>query len=145
MLDLGISKAALIAVVALVVIGPARLPQVARQLGTWTRKCRSFVDELRNEMARAVQAADITHITSEVSDAANAFCSSLSSEFEALGYSAREAGMNQESPPFTAARGRKKPVLNQAPNWYKKQYTFKNKVTSCAARGAARGRGVTRP
>jgi Tat protein translocase TatB subunit len=142
MLDLGVSKAALIGVVALMAIGPDRLPQVAKQVGAWIGRCRSFVQGLKDEMDRAVQSADIANLTSEVSAAANAFTSSLSSDIESLGYSAREAEMNQVSRSRLVIKKRRRPQLNPVPIWYRRQYTFKSKATSCAARVALRGRGV---
>jgi Tat protein translocase TatB subunit len=144
MLDLGVSKAALIGVVALMAIGPDRLPQVAKQVGAWIGRCRSFVQGLKDEMDRAVQSADIANLNSEVSAAANSFTSSLSSEIESLGYSAREAEMNRVSTTRLVIKKRKRTQSNQAPIWYRRQYTFKCRATSCAARVALRGRGEVR-
>ncbi|TAN58943.1 MAG: twin-arginine translocase subunit TatB [Rhodospirillales bacterium] len=47
MLDVDISELAVIAVVALVVIGPKDLPKVLRVMGQWTRKARLLAGEFQ--------------------------------------------------------------------------------------------------
>jgi len=55
MIDLGISKLALIAVVALVVVGPERLPKVARMAGTLMGRAQRYMSEVKNEVNRQVE------------------------------------------------------------------------------------------
>lgn len=142
MLDLGVSKAALIGVVALLAIGPERLPHVAKQVGAWIGRCRSLVRGFKDEMDRAVQSADIENLASEVSGVANDLSSNSFSAIEYLGYSAREAEMSRESIPTLVIQKRKRSKVSQVPIWYRRQYTFRCKATSCAARVALRRRGV---
>jgi sec-independent protein translocase protein TatB len=72
MFDVGFSELALIALVALIVLGPEKLPGVARTVGALVRRARSrwhnetgdierelAADELRNNLADARRAADI--------------------------------------------------------------------------------------
>lgn len=47
MLSIGLSEILLIAVVAIVIVGPERLPHVMRQLGRWYGQLRRAADELR--------------------------------------------------------------------------------------------------
>lgn len=49
MFELGFSEVLLVLIIALVVIGPERLPEVARGLGSMVGKFRRFVDNIRNE------------------------------------------------------------------------------------------------
>ena len=50
MLDVDISEIAVIAVIALVVIGPKDLPKVLRVLGQWTKKARSMAGEFQKSV-----------------------------------------------------------------------------------------------
>jgi sec-independent protein translocase protein TatB len=52
MFDVGFSELLLCFVVALVVLGPQKLPAVARTLGRWTAKARSYVSNLSAELER---------------------------------------------------------------------------------------------
>jgi sec-independent protein translocase protein TatB len=55
MIDLGVSKLALIAVVALVVIGPERLPKVARMAGNLMGRAQRYMAEVKSEVNRQVE------------------------------------------------------------------------------------------
>ncbi|KAF0804727.1 Sec-independent protein translocase TatB [Alcanivorax xiamenensis] len=52
MFDVGFSELLLIFVIALVVLGPERLPKAARTLGYWIGRARSTFNNLRNELER---------------------------------------------------------------------------------------------
>lgn len=54
MFDIGIMELGLIAVVALLVIGPERLPAVARTIGFWFGKARRFVSSVQEDFNREV-------------------------------------------------------------------------------------------
>jgi len=54
MFDIGIMELGLIAVVALLVIGPERLPAVARTVGFWFGKVRRFVSSVQEDFNREV-------------------------------------------------------------------------------------------
>ena len=55
MIDLGISKLALIGAVALVVIGPEKLPRVARTVGTLLGKAQRYVSDVKAEVNRSME------------------------------------------------------------------------------------------
>lgn len=55
MIDLGVSKLILIGIVALVVIGPERLPRVARTLGSLLGRARCYVNLLKAEVHRELE------------------------------------------------------------------------------------------
>jgi sec-independent protein translocase protein TatB len=59
MFDIGFSEIALIAVVALLVLGPERLPRVARTVGVLVRRARSSWQNVRSEIERELAAEDL--------------------------------------------------------------------------------------
>ncbi|MBT5559949.1 MAG: twin-arginine translocase subunit TatB [Proteobacteria bacterium] len=50
MFDIGFWELCVIGAVLLLVIGPERMPEVAKQIGYWTTRARRTVNQLRNEM-----------------------------------------------------------------------------------------------
>ena len=52
MFEVGCSELLLCFIVALVVLGPQKLPAVARTLGRWTGRARSYVRNLSSELER---------------------------------------------------------------------------------------------
>ncbi len=77
MFDIGFTEMMIIAVVALVVIGPERLPKVARQAGEWMGKLRRYVDDVKSDINRQMQLDELRKIQSDVKDAAQNFKSSV--------------------------------------------------------------------
>jgi len=59
MLELDVSKIAIIAVVALLVLGPERLPRVARTAGALLRRARNSWQNVREEIERELAAEDL--------------------------------------------------------------------------------------
>ena len=55
MIDLGISKLAMIGAVALIVIGPEKLPRVARTIGTLIGKAQRCVSDVKSEVNRSME------------------------------------------------------------------------------------------
>ena len=54
MIDFGFDKLALIGAVALVVIGPERLPRVARTVGHLLGKAQRYVSDVKAEVSRSI-------------------------------------------------------------------------------------------
>lgn len=59
MFDVGFSELALIAIVALVVLGPERLPEAARALGKWVGRARRMMRQMSEELEREVDVSDL--------------------------------------------------------------------------------------
>ena len=59
MFDLDISKLALIGAVALVVIGPEKMPRVARTIGTLIGKAQRYVSDVKAEVNRSMDMEDL--------------------------------------------------------------------------------------
>ena len=57
MFDLDVSKLAVIGAVALVVIGPEKMPRVARTIGTMLDKAQRYVSDVKAEVNRAMEMA----------------------------------------------------------------------------------------
>ena len=70
MIDLGISKIAIIGAVALVVIGPERLPGVARTLGTLLGKAQRYVADVKAEVSRSIELDELKKMRDGVEGAA---------------------------------------------------------------------------
>lgn len=68
MFDLGFSELLLIAVVALVVLGPERLPKAARFAGLWVRKARAQWASVRSELERELAAEELQRSLDESRD-----------------------------------------------------------------------------
>lgn len=90
MFEIGFSELVLVGLVALLVIGPERLPKVARLAGFWIGKTRNMVASVKAEIRQELHAEEIRQALSEqtglkefekmlneTSDAANAIKSSL--------------------------------------------------------------------
>ena len=59
MFDLGFQELALISVIALIVVGPERLPKMARTVGLWAGKIRYYVSQVKNDIEREVRAQEL--------------------------------------------------------------------------------------
>lgn len=70
MFDLGLSKLVVIGVVALVVIGPERLPKVARTAGALFGRAQRYINDVKAEVAREMDMGDLHDIKSEFERAA---------------------------------------------------------------------------
>lgn len=67
MFDIGFAELCLIALVSLLVIGPERLPKVARLAGFWLGKTRTMVASVKEEIKLELQAEEMRQIFKEQS------------------------------------------------------------------------------
>ena len=91
MFDLGFSKLLVIGLVALMVLGPERLPRVAKQAGQWLAKMRRYVDDVKSDFAKQADLDELRKLQGEVTSAAQTLKDSVQSsvdqsqsEFDAL-------------------------------------------------------------
>src|SRR5213075_2774031 len=70
MFDIGISEIGVIAVVALIVIGPERLPRVARMVGTMLGRAQRYVNDVKAEVNREIELEELKKLQTEMQDAA---------------------------------------------------------------------------
>ena len=70
MFDISFTEMLIVAVAALVVIGPERLPRVARQAGQWVTKMRRYVDDVKSDFNRQIELSELRDLKKNVEDAA---------------------------------------------------------------------------
>ena len=59
MFDVGFQEITLIGVIALIVVGPERLPKMARTVGLWMGKIRYYVGQVKSDIEREVRAQEL--------------------------------------------------------------------------------------
>ena len=147
MIDLGISKIALLGVVALIVIGPEKLPRVARTLGNMMGKAQRYIADVKAEVNRTMDLEELKKMKETVEGAARDVESSVQStaiDFEKEWDSTTASLSNDtphtpwEPPPPVYKHPGKKFRLKQAavPQWYKARAGVRTKTLSGAARVA---------
>lgn len=90
MFDIGFSELMVIGLVALIVIGPERLPRVARTLGHLAGRLQRYVNDVKADINREVELDELRKMRDSVQQAATGFESSVQSEL-----SKTEADLNQ--------------------------------------------------
>jgi sec-independent protein translocase protein TatB len=140
-IDLGLSKMALIGAVALIVIGPEKLPRVARTVGTLLGKAQRYVNDVKAEVNRSMELDELKKMKETVESAARDVESSVSSaasDFEKQWQDATTTAL-AEPPAFPEYKHpKKKWRLKQGavPHWYKARTGVRTRALSGAARVA---------
>lgn len=80
MLDFGFDKLALIGAVALIVIGPEKLPRVARTVGTLLGKAQRYVADVKAEVNRSIELEELQKVKSQFETAARDVHDSVNKE-----------------------------------------------------------------
>ena len=70
MMDFGLDKIALIGAVALIVIGPEKLPRVARTVGALFGKAQRYVSDVKAEVNRSIELDELKKMKTQFEDAA---------------------------------------------------------------------------
>ncbi|MGK6309711.1 Sec-independent protein translocase protein TatB [Variovorax sp. DT-64] len=144
MIDLGISKIALIGAVALIVIGPEKLPRVARTVGTLLGKAQRYVNDVKAEVNRSMDLDELRKMKDTVQDAARDVehsiqtgASDFEKQFSDIGQTSSE--LAEPTPSYPEYKHpRKKWRLKQGamPQWYKARNGVRTRALSGAARVA---------
>ena len=148
MIDLGVSKLALIAVVALVVVGPERLPKVARMAGNLFGRAQRYMADVKSEVSRQMEVEEFKKFREETT-------ATLKEVENSIGSTVQEAGANLsdqadifetnfEKPPLdekevlrkSRRQGRNSWGVRRAarPVWFKRSAGIRTRVQSGAAR-----------
>jgi sec-independent protein translocase protein TatB len=151
MIDFGFDKIALIGAVALIVIGPEKLPRVARTVGTLIGKAQRYVADVKAEVNRSIELEDLKKMKTEFEDAArNAgqtvqaemqataadFSSSWQSTAETLpDHSGQHDGL-MPAPQYRHPKKNWRLKRGAMPQWYKQKNGIRAKAQSGAARVA---------
>lgn len=80
MFDISFTELLIIAVVALVVIGPERLPKVARTVGHLFGRMQRYVNDVKSDISREMQLDELKKLQSTVQEAARDFETSVNRE-----------------------------------------------------------------
>ena len=153
MIDFGFDKIALIGAVALIVIGPERLPKVARTVGHLLGKAQRYVADVKAEVNRSIELEELKKMKGEFEDAARNVEQTVSNEihqtradmasaWDAPGDAVSSPNSGQhlgwEPPPPQYKHPKKNWRLKRGatPQWYKQRNGVRNKAQSGAARVA---------
>ena len=156
MIDFGLDKIALIGAVALVVIGPEKLPRVARTVGALFGKAQRYVSDVKAEVSRSIELEELKKmktqfedaarnvedtVRSEVNSASAAFDNEWASATSGLDGSAGNTSIGYEAlplPPPSYQHPKKNWRLKRGatPQWYKHRNGVRTKALSGAARVA---------
>ena len=79
MFDIGFSEVVVIAVVALIVIGPERLPKAARTMGLLFGRLQRYVGDVKADISREMELDELRKLQKQVQGAAQEFKSSVES------------------------------------------------------------------
>jgi sec-independent protein translocase protein TatB len=80
MFDIGFSELLVIGIIALVVIGPEKLPRVARTLGHLAGRLQRYVSDVKADINREIELDELRKMRDSMQQAASSFESSVQSE-----------------------------------------------------------------
>ena len=83
MFDIGFSEMMVVAVVALIVIGPERLPKVARTLGHMFGRMQRYVNDVKSDISREMELEELRKLQATVEDSARAIETSFTHQISA--------------------------------------------------------------
>jgi sec-independent protein translocase protein TatB len=98
MFDIGFSEMLVCAIVALVVIGPERLPKVARTLGHLFGRLQRYVTQVKSDINREMELAELGKVKTEFENAARSFQSEVQSSASEVEREVREIEKAIEQP-----------------------------------------------
>ena len=160
MIDFGFDKLALIGAVALIVIGPEKLPKVARTVGHLFGKAQRYVSDVKAEVNRSIELDELKKMRTQFEDAARNVEDSVRSEVnnvsnsfendwkDATGGLADGSGGNANNsiggtmpleplpPSYRHPKKNWRLKRGATPQWYKQRQGIRGKAQSGAARVA---------
>ncbi len=156
MVDLGLTKLALIGVVALIVIGPERLPKVARMAGTLYGRAQRYLAQVKSEVSQEMALEELRQIQQNMHETSE----SIKRDIAAATIAVKDRGVNPDLPLASPMelmqehyaehharkvqnfRRKKLHRSSAIPAWYKQQQGYKTHVISAAARVARYRPGI---
>jgi sec-independent protein translocase protein TatB len=151
MIDFGFDKIALIGAVALIVIGPEKLPRVARTVGALMGKARRYVADVKAEVNRSIELEELQKMKSqfetavqdveqtvnrEVNDAQQALDQQVNDISSGLSSTPAFAGYEPPPPEYKRPNKRWRLKRSALPRWYKQRAGLRGHAQSGAARVA---------
>jgi sec-independent protein translocase protein TatB len=145
-IDFGFDKLALIGAVALIVIGPEKLPRVARTVGHMLGKAQRYVADVKAEVNRSIELDELKKMKTQFEDAARDVESSVRTEVQEASASIESSWSELsgstttplETPPPQYKHPNKRWRLKRGatPQWYKQRHGIRTRAQSGAARVA---------
>ena len=153
MIDFGFDKIALIGAVALIVIGPEKLPRVARTVGHLIGQAQRYVADVKAEVNRSIELDDLKKMKTEFEEAARNVEATVSNEIhqttsalqtswsDAVSsalppHSGEHVGWSPAPPSYTHPKKKWRLKRGAMPQWYKQRHGIRGKAQSGAARVA---------
>ncbi len=149
MLDFGFDKLALIGAVALIVIGPEKLPRVARTVGTLLGKAQRYVADVKAEVNRSIELEELqkmkTQFQTAVNDVEQSVRQEVDSATQALNQtwgdvtgeaSSYESGLPAPVPEYRHPKKNWRLKRGATPMWFKQKAGVRRHTQSGAARVA---------
>ncbi|HTP99063.1 MAG TPA: Sec-independent protein translocase protein TatB [Casimicrobiaceae bacterium] len=119
MIDIGFSELVVIGVVALIVIGPERLPKTARTVGHLFGRLQRYVNEVKADINREMELEELRNLQKQVQSAAQELKTSVESAARDVETGVREverdlnAGVTDSDPAETARLAEPAPLPNE--------------------------------
>jgi len=150
MIDFGFDKIALIGAVALIVIGPEKLPRVARTVGHMLGKAQRYVADVKAEVNRSIELEELQKMKSQFETAArdveqsvrtevNAATSEMQSQWKSAEVDSAVGaleGLSTPPPEYKHPKKNWRLKRGATPTWYKQRSGIRTKALSGAARVA---------
>ena len=154
MIDFGLDKIALIGAVALIVIGPEKLPRLARTVGHLFGKAQRYVADVKAEVNRSIELDELKKMKTQFEDAArdagqtvrnevnqagaafNAEWSSVTSGLDGIAGSLSHEALAAPPPSYRHPKKNWRLKRGATPQWYKHRHRVRGKAQSGAARVA---------
>jgi sec-independent protein translocase protein TatB len=147
MIDFGIDKLALIGAVALIVIGPERLPRVARTMGVLIGKAQRYVTQVQSEVSRSIELDELKKMKENFQTTAQDIGQTMQGSLDEAGQalSGGDDDTTADYPSFyndlptsayTPPRKNWRLKRGAMPLWYKQRHGVRRHAQSGAARVA---------
>ena len=146
MIDIGVTKLAIIGAIALLVIGPEKLPGLAKTAGTLLGRARRYVADVKDEVNRSMELDELKKMKDTVENAARDVENSIqtsAADFEKNWTESTEptlGTLSKTTPPdlpeYKHPRKKWRVKLGATPRWYKVRSGTRTHALSGAARVA---------
>ena len=152
MIDFGFDKIALIGAVALIVIGPEKLPRVARTVGHMLGKAQRYVADVKAEVNRSIELDELKKMKSQFEGAARDVEQTVNNEMRSttsdlhnswdnglppeLSTPAEQSSLAPPPPDYKHPKKNWRLKRGAMPAWYKQRQGIRTKALSGAARVA---------
>jgi len=143
-IDIGITKLAIIGGIALVVIGPDKLPGLAKTIGTLIGRARRYVADVKSEVSRSMELDELKKMKDTVENAARDVENSIqtsAADFEKSWSDATDGALSSShaseiSPVYKHPKKKWRLKQGAIPSWYKSRAGLRTNAMSGAARVA---------